>query len=457
MAQPQNAGGYRDYSRIRTTDGATDQTTERNPAYINANHSVNSVLALVQASGASGSTERGLVSSLLTSAGLYTGQTEPTGFARVLNYLMYRLKYPGTVGTIKDTRFSSFRGGIRTRQWYQLSSQWGHYWLFYNSGRQASLFLWEGTVDNNGRTDAANVGLLGGTPTVFTRRIDVFMKLNNYAWLMDSSQGSFQIEGADLTVPQGISGLLTENQVAAILNHLNPDRSNPLTWVGSEITDKSYSVGDTVDLKLRSASGGTAPITYTVEGLPSWLTFDTTMHKLTGTAAAGSSNVTLVATSADGQVLRDNFRVVVGTATVPVFPARFYTFAVTTGQPASVRLPVATITGGATLTYTHTGTLPPGTSITNGILVGTVPAGTSDGNYNITWTASAGAGVFTSVPITIRVSEDVPSPTGDPIEGEWTAIPNYATLEGVTWEGDDFFRLVLRNLQYLKDTQDAQG
>lgn len=456
MSLPTGADGYRDYSRLRIHDGDTDVITERNAAYINANHSVNAVLALIQASGASGSTERSLVSSLLTSAGLYTGSTEPTGFARVLNYIMYRLRYPGTVGAIKDTRFASFSGGLRTRQWYQLSSGWGHYWLFYNSGRQASLFLWEGTVDNAGRTDAANQGTFGGTPTVFTRRVDVYMKANNYAWLMDSSQGSFQRLGQDLDVPDGVSGLLTQNQVGDILNTSNINPNNPLTWQGQDIKDVTAAVNQNITINLRTATGGTAPITYSVRGAPSWLTYNSGANTLTGRAVAGESSITFVARSADGQEVTDSFRVTVGAATNPDYTAPRYSFGVTIGQAVSVRLPIAT-RGSETIVYTHTGDLPPGLTIAGGILSGTVPLGTTPANYHIIWTATASGGGVANVPITIRVSPSVPSPSGDPIEGIWTAIPDYATLEGVTWLGEDFQKLVLANLQYLKDTLDARS
>ena len=82
--------------------------------------------------------------------------------------------------------------------------------------------------------------------------------------------------------------------------------------------NQTYTAGAAIPaLTLDAASGGTAPLTYTLTGLPAGLSFNGTSRRLFGTPqAAGASTATYRVTDANGASDSDTFTITVNAATV---------------------------------------------------------------------------------------------------------------------------------------------
>ena len=245
-----------------------------------------------------------------------------------------------------------------------------------------------------------------------------------------------------------------------IVNDPEPPAPAPFVWVGAEVSDLTVNVGDTVRHVLRVATGGTPPLGYSVEGLPPWLTLDTStaVPQITGTAQVGVWLLTLVATDSANGRLTDAFTITVVDTDVEnivrMFAQGSYTYHLTRGQVVNQSMPVAT-EGNGESTYRHSGTLPGGLQILDGMLTGRVDLTAELGTYDLVWEALDGGVSEASTNVTIQVSESFTPP--DPVEGAisvWTVIPR--GLTGI-WIGDELRRYVLQNMEYVKDGVDELG
>ena len=158
------------------------------------------------------------------------------------------------------------------------------------------------------------------------------------------------------------------------------------TTLPSGLVGASYSQGVT-------ASGGTAPYTYTLSGaLPTGVIFNTITGVLSGTpSAAGSFPITVTATDAGANPGSQSYVLTVTPPTITL--AAISVPAGTVG--AAYSQSVATATGGiAPYTYAITaGSLPAGLSMSSAGIISGVP--TAGGSFNFTLTAtssSTGAG-----------------------------------------------------------------
>ena len=78
--------------------------------------------------------------------------------------------------------------------------------------------------------------------------------------------------------------------------------SAPITFTPDSVADQTFTVGTPVSLTLPTATGGTAPYTYTLDPIPAGLYFDSTTQLLSGTptAATPATLATYTATDATG-------------------------------------------------------------------------------------------------------------------------------------------------------------
>lgn len=129
-----------------------------------------------------------------------------------------------------------------------------------------------------------------------------------------------------------------------------------------------------------SAVGGTAPYTYTVDGLPAGMVFDESQRAITGShTAAGSFDVTIKATDALGSVSTRARKLTVVAPVITVAPTALAP--ATIGQAYSQAL---TATGG-TAPYRYAveaGTLPAGLTLSSGGQLSGIP--TASGPFDVT-------------------------------------------------------------------------
>ncbi len=126
-----------------------------------------------------------------------------------------------------------------------------------------------------------------------------------------------------------------------------------------EIFDENYTLGTKItDLQLQAATGGTAPLTYTLTGpsggaLPGGLEFEASTRTLSGTPSAlGTTTLTYTVTDANNLSQSVNFRVRVNDG-LALTASGDQKYTVDTAIP-DLQLPAAT-GGTGTLTYTLTG------------------------------------------------------------------------------------------------------
>ena len=78
------------------------------------------------------------------------------------------------------------------------------------------------------------------------------------------------------------------------------------------ITDKTYEVGENVNLLLPRASGGNPPLSYSVDGLPSTLRFSSSTRRITGRPAqTGVHTVTYEVSDDDGDTDSETFTITI--------------------------------------------------------------------------------------------------------------------------------------------------
>ena len=88
------------------------------------------------------------------------------------------------------------------------------------------------------------------------------------------------------------------------------DEADLMPTVGA-IDDVVVEQGEDLDETLPLATGGDLPVTYSMTGLASWMSFDAATRRLTGTAPAAVSSTTLryIATDTDGDTAHRDFSV----------------------------------------------------------------------------------------------------------------------------------------------------
>ncbi|HKU18336.1 MAG TPA: putative Ig domain-containing protein, partial [Candidatus Saccharimonadales bacterium] len=155
-------------------------------------------------------------------------------------------------------------------------------------------------------------------------------------------------------------------------------------------------------------------LTYTATGLPSWLSLNGTSGVFSGTpsvpTAAGSYTVTVTAMDVLGRSVSGSFTVTVP-AVNPVFTSAPANQTAIPGSTWSYQAPAATDANGYGITYSISGSLPPGVSFnaSTRTFSGTPSTGSS---YSVTYTAKSSAGTATSVNFTINVPNVAPTFTG---------------------------------------------
>ena len=75
------------------------------------------------------------------------------------------------------------------------------------------------------------------------------------------------------------------SDATVLLWRLTPARA-PITFTPDSVPDQTFTVGTAVSLTLPTATGGTAPYTYTLDPIPAGLQFDTATQLLSGTPTA---------------------------------------------------------------------------------------------------------------------------------------------------------------------------
>ena len=195
-----------------------------------------------------------------------------------------------------------------------------------------------------------------------------------------------------------------------------PVDATPAFANGARIPTQDFTVDVRIaSLSLPQATGGDAPLTYTLTPpLSAGLTFDGTARTITGTPTAAATLVTYryTATDMDGDTATLTFRVTVVASTGPAGPSFG---SATVGDQAyfagtaitSLTLPVATGGTGA-ITYTLTGALPTGLTYnaTARTITGTASAATTVRTYTYTATDADNAAATLTFSITVEAAPD---------------------------------------------------
>ena len=128
--------------------------------------------------------------------------------------------------------------------------------------------------------------------------------------------------------------------------------------VQPSVSDRTYEVNETVNLRLPAATGGNPPLTYTLSNLPSGLSFSPSTRRITGSpTTAGARTVTYRVRDADGDSDTETFVITVdGEPVLPSVSDRTYEV----GETVNLLLPAAT-EGNPPLTYSASN-LPSGLS-----------------------------------------------------------------------------------------------
>ena len=161
----------------------------------------------------------------------------------------------------------------------------------------------------------------------------------------------------------------------------------------------TYAPGDSVNYQLPAASCPDNPVTYSLSGAPSWISFAASSRRISGTvpaSAVGNYAMTLTARDADGDT--DTLAVTLYVDAEPVLPDATYSF--NDAASVDVTLPAAT-KGNPSFTYSLSPP-PPGLTFTAGTraLSGTVDRHTA-GTYTYSVTDADGDAATSTV--TIRV------------------------------------------------------
>ena len=172
--------------------------------------------------------------------------------------------------------------------------------------------------------------------------------------------------------------------------------------------NQNYTRGTAIsNLILPAATGGTAPLVYTLTGtLPTGLTFTAGTRTLSGTPSTATSTTTLTYTVTDtnGASANATFTVIVSDGLALTAPANQN---YTRGTAISnLVLPAAT-GGTAPLVYTLTGTLPTGLSFTAGTRTLSGTPSTATSTTTLTYTVTDTNGDSANATFTVTVNADL--------------------------------------------------
>ena len=166
-----------------------------------------------------------------------------------------------------------------------------------------------------------------------------------------------------------------------------------LSFGAETIADQSWDTGDTVNLTLPEATGGTGTIAYTLSPtLPAGLTFDATARTITGTTTAvfTSAEFTYTATDGNADTVTLTFDAVVA-ASALTFATTIADQSFGIGDTVNLTLPEATGVGTITYALTPT-TLPDGLTFdaTARTITGTTTTAFASEEFTYTATDSNG-------------------------------------------------------------------
>lgn len=177
--------------------------------------------------------------------------------------------------------------------------------------------------------------------------------------------------------------------------------SNQTANVGQQF---SYSIQSGKNAPFTDANSD--PLTYTVSGMPSWLTFDAGSQTFSGMPphAAGSWTITVTATDSGGLSASGSFTVTVPNV-APQYNSGLSTWTVQPGQVSSFTIPSGSFTDGNddTLTYS-TSSLPSWLTFNASTQTFTATNPTTSGNTNVTVTVKDPSNSSASQSFTVAVA-----------------------------------------------------
>ena len=210
--------------------------------------------------------------------------------------------------------------------------------------------------------------------------------------------GSFQ---AWIKLP---NGCLTEKPL--------PYGATPTAPLAITQEDITVEQGDREVFRLDAATGGTMPYVYTLTPVPAWLTDVNPAGRVatvSATAPVGVHAFMWTVTDARGETATADFTITITSTGFSLPDCDDLNWQ--TESAVSVTLPVAE-GGTAPITYVlEPATLPPGISLSNGVISGTT--GTAPFRMRYTWTATDGIALNASCTFWITVT---PTP-GEPVPG----------------------------------------
>ena len=172
--------------------------------------------------------------------------------------------------------------------------------------------------------------------------------------------------------------------------------------------NQNYTRGTAIsNLILPAATGGTAPLVYTLTGtLPTGLTFTAGTRTLSGTPSTATSTTTLTYTVTDtnGASANATFTVIVSDGLALTAPANQN---YTRGTAISNLILPAATGGTAPLVYTLTGTLPTGLSFTAGTRTLSGTPSTATSTTTLTYTVTDTNGDSANATFTVTVNADL--------------------------------------------------
>ena len=223
-----------------------------------------------------------------------------------------------------------------------------------------------------------------------------------------------------VTDPAGAGGnvTVTDEVTITIMPAAGPPDTTPAFSVSFISPDPVFTTGTPVNYTLPAATGGNAPLTYSLTPAIAGLTLNPTTRVLSGTptVSAGSTPYTYTVTDEDGDFVSLFPDITVNLGVVDTMPAFSVSFispdpVFTTGIAVNLTLPAATGGNGA-LTYTLTPaiaglTLDPTTRVLSG--TPTVSAGSTPYTYTVTDEDGDFVSLFPDITVNLGVVDTTPA------------------------------------------------